>query len=234
MNKVYLQLEFSTGKIFEYSKEAKEGYEEYTSSKGKVSYRKYHRGVTGELDSVSIRDTQFGQEISVSLKQEGTVVYLTFGLMDQKGFVDNSYCEDLIGKLPNLQKGATYSINPFRFTPEGEKYDKTGVSIKQGDSKIEKVFTNSYTTKEGESVKGDIPAVVWKKDATGKNKPSAASKEVRSDFFLEKLAEQVERLKWTPSGNDSYGSNTTNTTAIQAARPVEVTPVEIDDSSLPF
>ena len=161
MNKVYLQLEFSTGKIFEYSKEAKEGYEEYTSTKGKVSYRKYHRGVTGELDSVSIRDTQFGQEISVSLKQEGTVVYLTFGLMDQKGFVD-------------------------------------------------------------------------KKDATGKNKPSAASKEVRSDFFLEKLAEQTERLKWTPSGNDSYGSNTVNTTAVQAARPVEPVQVMVDDDSLPF
>lgn len=233
MNKIYLQLEFSTGKIFEYSKEPKEGYVEFTSSKGNKSYRKYHQGVTGELDSVSIRDTQFGQEISVSLKQENTQVYLTFSLMDQKGFVDSNYCEDLISKLPKLEKGATYTINPFRFIPEGSTYDKTGVSIKQGDLKIEKAFTNSYTSKEGEVVVGDIPAVVWKKDAMGKNKPSAASKETRSDFFLEKLAEQTERLKWARSESASYGSQP-NTPAVQAARPVQVTTVPVTSEDLPF
>jgi len=233
MNKVYLQLEFTSGKIFEYSKEPKEGYVEFTSSKGNKSYRKYHQGITGELDSVSIRDTQFGQEISVSLKQENAQVYLTFSLMDQKGFVDGNYCEDLISKLPKLERGATYTVNPFRFTPEGSTYDKTGVSIKQGDLKIEKVFTNSYTTKEGVVVVGDIPAIVWKKDATGKNKPSAGSKEVRSDFFLEKLAEQTERLKWVRSEATSYGSQP-NTAAVQSARPAEITPVEVDQDSLPF
>jgi hypothetical protein len=239
MNKVYLQLEFSTGKIFEYSKEPKEGYVEFTSSKGNKSYRKYHRGVTGELESVSIRDTQFGQEISVALKSENTVSYLTFGLMDQKGFVDNVYCEDLISKLPKLHKGATYTINPYRFTPEGKVYDQTGVSIKQGDLKIEKAYTNSYTTKEGEEVQGDIPAVKWKKDATGKNKPSAASKEIRSDFFLEKLSEQVERLKWTPSTSASYGSSQPTTEA-PVAKPAKrggapVVTVSVDEESeLPF
>lgn len=233
MNKIYLQLEFTSGKIFEYSKEPKEGYVEFTSSKGNKSYRKYHQGVTGELDGVSIRDTQFGQEISLSLKQESAQVYLTFGLIDQRGFVDSNYCEDLISKLPNLEKGATYTVNPFRFMPEGSIYDKTGVSIKQGDLKIEKVFTNSYTSKEGEAVVGDIPAVIWKKDAMGKNKPSAASKEARSDFFLEKLAEQTERLKWTRNESSSYGSQP-NTSTMQAARPAEITPVAVDDDSLPF
>lgn len=233
MNKIYLQLEFSTGKIFEYSKEPKEGYVEFTSSKGNKSYRKYHKGITGELESVSIRDTQFGQEVSLSLKQNDSVFYLSFSLMDQKGFVDSNYCEDLIAKLPNLEKGATYTVTPFRFIPEGKTYDQTGVSIKQGDLKIAKAYTNSYTTKEGEAVKGDIPAIVWKKDATGKNKPSAASKEVRSDFLLEKLTEQAERLKWTGNNAQAYGSQP-NTSAMQAARPVEVTPVTVDDNSLPF
>ncbi len=233
MNKVYLQLEFTSGKIFEYSKEPKEGYVEFTSTKGNKSYRKYHQGITGELDSVSIRDTQFGQEISVSLKQENAQVYLTFSLMDQKGFVDSNYCEDLINKLPKLEKGSTYTVNPYRFVPEGKTYDQTGVSIKQGDLKIEKAFTNSYTTKEGEVVVGDIPAIVWKKDAMGKNKPSAASKEARSDFFLEKLAEQTERLKWTRNEATSYGSQP-NTPTMQAARPAEITPVTVTDSDLPF
>ena len=232
MKKVYLQLEFMSGKVFEYSKEPQEGYVEFTSTKGNKSYRKYHQGITGELDSVSIRDTNFGQELSISLKSEDSQMYLNFALKDQKDFVDSNYAEDLISKLPNVEKGHTYTVNPFRFTPEGEKYDRTGVSIKQGDLKIERAFTNSYINKEGVKVEGDIPAGVWKKDATGKNKPSAASKEVRSDRFLEILTEQAERLKWT----------SINTTSSATAAPVQETKAaEIatavstyDSEALPF
>lgn len=232
MKKVYLQLEFMSGKVFEYSKEPQEGYVEFTSTKGNKSYRKYHQGITGELDSVSIRDTNFGQELSISLKSADSQMYLNFALKDQKDFVDSNYAEDLISKLPNLEKGRTYTVNPFRFTPEGEKYDRTGVSVKQGDLKIERAFTNSYINKEGVKVDGDIPAVVWKKDATGKNKPSAASKEVRSDRFLEILTEQAERLKWTSS----------NTTSSATAAPVQETKVAematavstYDSEELPF
>lgn len=228
MKKVYLQLEFMSGKVFEYSKEPQEGYVEFTSSKGNKSYRKYHQGITGELDSVSIRDTNFGQELSISLKSEDSQMYLNFALKDQKDFVDSNYAEDLISKLPNLEKGRTYTVNPFRFTPEGEKYDRTGVSIKQGDLKIERAFTNSYINKEGVKVEGDIPAVVWKKDATGKNKPSAASKEVRSDRFLEILTEQAERLKWTSSNTTSTPAQETKATAVAS------TTATVDLDELPF
>ena len=88
MKKMYLQLEFMTGKVFEYSKEPQEGYVEFTSTKGNKSYRKYHQGITGELDSVSIRDTNFGQELSVTLKSDEASMYLNFALKDQKDFVD--------------------------------------------------------------------------------------------------------------------------------------------------
>lgn len=232
MKKMYLQLEFMTGKVFEYSKEPQEGYVEFTSTKGNKSYRKYHQGITGELDSVSIRDTNFGQELSVTLKSDEASMYLNFALKDQKDFVDSNYAEDLISKLPNIEKGRTYTINPFRFTPEGEKYARTGISIKQGDLKIERAFSNSYINKEGVKVEGDIPAVVWKKDATGKNKPSAASKETRSDMFLEILTAQAERLKWTSGGNTS-GYTPTPT---QEAKPSAITPatVAFEQESLPF
>jgi hypothetical protein len=230
MEKMYLQLEHMTGKVFEYSKEAKEGYVEFTSTKGNISFRKYHKGFAGELSSVSIRDTNFGQELSISLVDGNNQVYFNVGLKDPKDFVDNNYCEDIIAKLPNMEKGQYYSINPYRFTPEGEKYARTGVSIKQGDLKIERAFTNSYVDKEGKKVDGDIPSVVWKLDATGKNKPSAASKEIRSDMFLEILATQAERLKWTSSNSEGSttptASTPTNTTKV---------PVTTDDSlDLPF
>jgi hypothetical protein len=232
MKKVYLQLEFMSGKVFEYSKEPQEGYVAFTSKTGKVSYRKYHQGFTGELDSVSIRDTNFGQEVSVTLKDESTAFYFNIALKDQKDFVDSSYAEDLISKLPNLEKGRTYTINPYRFMPEGNKYDKTGVSIKQGDLKIEKAFTNSYIDKEGVKVEGDIPAVVWKKDATGKNKPSAASKETRSDMFVEILVAQTERLKWTSSNTTGYAA--APQTGQPTATPAPQVMVAADIDELPF
>ena len=237
MKKVYLQVEFMTGKMFEYSKEEKEGFDKYVSTTGKESYRKYYKGVTGELESVSIRDTKIGQEIGLALKAEDTTYYMSISLMDQKGFVDSTYAEDLICKLPKLTKGNTYSVNPFRFIPEGDKYDKTGVSIKQGEFKIEKAFTNSYIGKDGVKVEGDIPAVVWKKDPTGKNKPSAASKEVRSDRFLEILTEQAERLKWTSNNTSSVNSSTPTPSVdenIQKKHETLVANSPTDDLDLPF
>ena len=59
MNKVYLQLDFTTGLMFEYSNKAEEGFDKHesTNKKGQtvVSYRKfYKKGVTGILDSISL------------------------------------------------------------------------------------------------------------------------------------------------------------------------------------
>ena len=36
MSNIYLQIDYSTGAIFQYSKDAKEGYESHTNTKGIV------------------------------------------------------------------------------------------------------------------------------------------------------------------------------------------------------
>jgi hypothetical protein len=195
MNKNYLQLEFSTGLFFIYSGEEKQGYDKHTSTKGNVSYRKYFKdGVTGVLESVSIFDGKFGKQISMTLKNGNDIYYLPVDISDQKGSVD-TYAESLIKLLPKLEKGENLTVRGYNFTPEGDKYSKIGISISKDGEKIKTALTNSYY-KDGELVKGDIPALVWKENALGKKRPSAASQEAKDDYLLEVLKRETERLKW--------------------------------------
>src|SRR5690606_6285791 len=113
---------------------------------------------------------------------------------DQKGNVD-TYAESLIKLLPQLEKGMNLTVKAYNFTPEGEKYAKIGVSLSSDGEKLKSKVTNAYY-KDGNLVEGDIPALVWKKDALGKNKPSAVSLEAKNDYLLEVLKVQTDRLKW--------------------------------------
>lgn len=198
MNKNYLQLEFSTGLFFIYSKDEKQGYDKHESSKGNVSYRNYFKnGVSGILESASIYEGKFGNQISLNIKNGNDVYYVPVDIADQKGNVD-TYAESLIKLLPELEKGMDLTIKGYNFTPEGEKYSKIGISISVDGEKIKTSMTNSYF-KEGNLVDGDIPAVAWKKDALGKNKPTAVSLEAKNDYLLEVLKVQTDRLKWEGS-----------------------------------
>ena len=196
MTKNYLQLEFGSGLFFEYSKEEKQGYDKHVSTAGNVSYRKYYKdGVSGILESISIYDGKFGKSISMNIKNGDDVYYVPVDIADQKGNVD-TYAESLIKFLPQLEKGMNISVRGYNFTPEGDKYAKIGISVSVDGEKLKANMTNAYYNKEGELVSGDIPALVWKKDALGKNKPSAVSQEAKNDHLLTVLKEQTDRLKW--------------------------------------
>lgn len=196
MTKNYLQLEFGSGLFFDYSKEEKQGYDKHTSTKGNVSYRKYYKdGISGILESVSIYEGKFGNQISMNIKNGDEVFYVPVDIADQKGNVD-TYAESLIKFLPQLQKGIVVTIKGYNFTPEGDKYAKIGISISVNGEKIKSEMTNAYMNKEGVLIEGDIPALTWKKDALGKNKPTAVSQEAKNDYLLEVLKVQTDRLKW--------------------------------------
>lgn len=196
MTKNYLQLEFGSGLFFDYSKEEKQGYDKHTSTKGNVSYRKYYKdGVTGILESASVYEGKFGNQISMNIKNGEDVYYVPVDIADQKGNVD-TYAESLIKFLPQLNKGNNITVKGYNFTPEGDKYSKIGISLSIDGSKIKSEMTNAYINKEGVLVEGNIPAITWKKDALGKNKPTAVSQEAKNDYLLEVLKVQTDRLKW--------------------------------------
>jgi hypothetical protein len=207
MTKNYLQLEFGSGLFFDYSKEEKQGYDKHTSTKGNVSYRKYYKdGISGILESASIYEGKFGNQISLNVKNGEDVYYVPVDIADQKGNVD-TYAESLIKFLPQLSKGNNITIKGYNFTPEGDKYSKIGVSISVDGVKIKSEMTNAYINKEGLLVAGNIPAIIWKKDVFGKNKPTAISQEAKNDYLLEVLKVQTDRLKWV-QGEQSTTSQT--------------------------
>ena len=204
LSKNYLQLEFGSGHFFDYSKEEKDGYVKHTSKNGNVSYRKYYKdGVSGILESVSIYDGKFGQQISITIKEGDEIYYLPVDIYDQSNQVDNTYAESLIKLLPLLEKGQNVTITGYNFKPEDSKYSKIGISIKVSGEKIKSEITNSYY-KDGELVPGDIPAIVWV-EKLGKKKPSAASIEAKDEYLLSILEREEARLTW--KNNDNQNSS---------------------------
>lgn len=221
MNKNYLQLEFSTGLFFKYSKNEEQGYEKHVSTKGNTSYRKYFKdGITGVLESASVYEGSFGNQISLNVKNGNDVYYVPVDIADQKGNVD-TYAESLIKFLPQLEKGMNIAVRGYNFTPEGDKYAKIGISVSVDGQKLKANMSNAYFNKEGVLVPGDIPAVAWKKDALGKNKPTAVSLEAKNDFLLEVLKRETERLKWVQGENSSAPPTETPKNAVPTATPVQ-------------
>jgi hypothetical protein len=202
LSKNYLQLEFGSGLFFDYSKEEKDGYVKHTSTKGNVSYRKYFKdGVSGILESVSIYDGKFGQQISMNVKEGDEIYYLPIDIYDQSKQVDNTYAESLIKLLPLLEKGQNVTVTGYNFKPEDSKYSKIGISIKVSGEKLKSEITNSYY-KDGELVPGDVPALVWV-EKLGKKKPSASSIEAKDEFLLSLLEKEEARLTWKKEDNNS-------------------------------
>ena len=231
LSKNYLQLEFGSGHFFDYSKEEKDGYVKHTSTKGNVSYRKYYKdGVSGILESVSIYDGKFGQQISMNVKNGDEVYYLPIDIYDQSKQVDNSYAESLIKLLPLLEKGQNVTVTGYNFKPEDSKYSKIGMSIKVSGEKLKSDLTSSYY-KDGELVIGDVPPIVWV-EKLGKKKPSAASIEAKDEYLLSILEKEVERLVWRKEDN-------TYETTKQEEQPKETapkaqTPAPVAENNMPI
>lgn len=240
LSKNYLQLEFGSGHFFDYSKEEKDGYVKHTSTKGNVSYRKYYKdGVSGILESVSIYDGKFGQQISITIKDGEEIYYLPVDIYDQSNQVDNTYAESLIKLLPLLEKGQNVTISGYNFKPEDSKYPRIGISIKVSGEKLKSEITNSYY-KDGELVPGDVPAIVWV-EKLGKKKPSAASIEAKDEYLLSILEREEQRLTWKTNDNQNSSSEAPKEQAPkqEAAKSEPEAPAmppsnSDDDDDLPF
>lgn len=238
MDKIYLQLEFGSGKFYSYSKEEKNGYEKHTSSKGNVSYRKYYDRIEGRLDGVAVVKTKFGEVLDFRFVNNDVLIHCPYQLYDQKGHI-STFGEASIKYLPELKKGEKYTMTPYNFLPEGEKYSKVGVSFKDENGvKITPSLRNSYY-KNGELIDGDIPAVKWV-EKRGKNMPDLVSLEEKTDYLYNVIQKNLEKLKsGDVSRNVSIPGNETKTATVtqepvkeEVKKPKLV--VEEDDDELPF
>lgn len=190
----YLRLDYKKGELYEYSPTPGDDFEKHVSTTGKESWRRYYpEGVNGKLASVSVRNTDFGDQLSIGLEGK---VYISVNVANQKGNVDQ-FAESIIRQLPPLSLGDNVRIRPYNFVPEDSKYARVGFSIAVDGEKVDKLSVSYY--KDGELVQGDIPAIEWKTNPLGKNRPSAASLERKDEYLLEVLSQACERLKFVPN-----------------------------------
>ena len=184
MANIYLQVHYSTGAVYQYSKEQKEGFESHTNTKGVESFRRIlKKGLYGTLQGVSLKDSDFGKEVSVQMKDvNGDINYLNVPLFDAKKNLA-SYAESIITVIQSLKVGTNYRIYPYNIKEEGAKYSKVGVSVFLADIQNETVdkelplkrLTYTYM-KEGVKVKGNIPAILWEEDFDGSKTMNAKAK----------------------------------------------------------
>lgn len=244
MANIYLQIDFKTGNIFQFSKNIQEGYESHINTKGVESWRKiYKKGLYAKLESISVRDSDFGKEISLATKLgKGDTAYLNFPLFDQRKNIA-SYAESLIALLPSLKIGESYRFFPYNIKGDNDKYANIGVSIvladlandsvKEGVDKLARL-TYSYTSKDGVAVVGDIPAVVWEEDYTGAKTMNQTAK---NKFLYDTL------IKHTSTSSQPSAPATTPPAGAQAApvaqsapapKATAPAPVEAAHDDLPF
>lgn len=238
MANIYLQVDYKTGNIFQYSKTNQEGYESHINTKGTESWRKiYKKGLYAKLESVSIRDTDFGKEVSLATKLgNGDNAYLNFPLFDQKKNIA-SYAESLIGILPSLKLGESYRFFPYNIKGDNDKYANLGVSVVLADLASESVIEGaekparlSYSyTKDGVAVVGDIPAIVWEEDYTGATTMNATAK---NKYLYEVL---VKFTSSTPAQAPTQTPAPTAATAPVAKAKAKAAPVATEShDDLPF
>jgi hypothetical protein len=234
MANIYLQVDYSTGNIFQYSKTNQEGYESHINTKGTESWRKiYKKGLYAKLESVSVRESNFGKEISLATKlSNGDNAYLNFPLFDQKKNLA-SYAESFITVLPSLKIGESYRFFPYNIKGENDKYANVGISIVLANLESESVIEGaekparlSYSyTKDGVAVVGDIPAVIWEDDFDGSKSMNSKAK---SKFLYDVLMKNT-----SDSGQPAPAAQAPATVPAKAPANKKVTaPEEVDD--LPF
>jgi hypothetical protein len=191
----YLQVDYKTGDLYEYSKLEKEGFVTNTNSAGTISFRRVlNRGLYGTYEGVSIRDSNFGKELSIALKiKGGSKAYINLPLFDQKKNIA-SYAESLIRVLGSLSVGLNYRVYPYSILEEGKKYSKVGISVKAADLEEETVVDDKLPlltyafTKEGVFTPGDIPAVEWTEDYTGARVGNSTAK---NKYLYETLGKYI-------------------------------------------
>jgi hypothetical protein len=211
----YLQVNYD-GTMFQYSKDAKEGFVKYINSAGTESFRKYfNKGVTGTLSHIDKKVNEKlnnTEEVRVHLRDGEENYVLTFRVMGQGDQIDD-YTEQLIRYLPKLEKGTVYTINNWFMkkgdTVNGEevKYDNKGLTVKIADTKIEPAL--SYQTDKNPD--GNIPRLEFKETA-GKKKVTGASKDAKFEFLYNTLVDNVNRLAYS-------GGNASSSTTIPKATP---------------
>lgn len=218
----YLQVAYSEGKFFEYSKTQKEGFIKHKNKEGiQKGFRKYYDSIEGTLETIRVENNQHLQgnpeEVRISFKDSsGDYVVVTMMMLDvNKDY--STFVESFLRHLPNLKKGVVYKVTPYNFENEnGRKI--AGLSIKDGEEKVAQL-TQSVVYKDGTVKEGDIPAIKW---TTNKRTQKAEADSEDKFFYLKEVLDK---------GLETFAYTRSESSIPQTNAPA---PVSQEDDQLPF
>lgn len=176
----YLQVNFRDGKLYQYSANKKEGFEEHFNKEGvQKGYRKYFSFITGELLSIRERENNKmnnRKELNVTFKVDEDIYVVVFNVLNQKKSFE-TFVESFITQTPFLNKGETYTLKCYNFKNE-EGYQVIGTTLTKGGVDGEKVerLAQRFKKKDGALTEGVVPEVHWTKK--------------RGEWFLDNDAQQ--------------------------------------------
>lgn len=116
---------------------------EYESSDGKkgVKYEQVFKSLSGKITNIEEYEGDYGISLLVTFTYDGGEDIIAFS-------TSTPYGEDFMKKLPAINLEEFVTIQPYSFTDDNGKMRK-GVSITQGDQKIQ----NFFVEKNGDEYK---------------------------------------------------------------------------------
>lgn len=177
MKTVFLQI--SKGQFFEYSKDAKEGYEAYVNSSNiQKGYRKYSNEVRGQFLGCAVKENNMkGMDLQIYVGDQDTMYVISTNLTTQGGTL-TSYVENFVSSLKTIRINGFYSFLAWHWAKDASNpRDRYGLAVRLIDTQTgepikltnEQKFSTSFYKKDGTYTAGDIPAQIWSKSITGQN-----------------------------------------------------------------
>lgn len=199
----YLQVNFKDGKLFEYSTNKKEGFEEHFNSKGEAKgYRKYYPTITGNILSLKEKENvkmNNRKELNITFKVDDNLYIVVFNVYNQNKNFD-VYAESLIAQLPAIEKGEMYTLRCYNFlNKEGRTFIGCSLSVGGKDGEKVEKLRQRYKKKDGSVTEGVIPELIW----TQKRGQWVIDNDDQQEYLYKVYSESLERLE----GEVSFDSN---------------------------
>lgn len=117
----YIQVDPTTKRMYIYSKEHREGFVEYVSSKGNKSYRQYVNNVSGRIVRAGFFDGNFGQVFSLTLEDDINRYVLQFTVSDGSFYA-------LARSIKNIDVSKEVKISLYESKSNDKSYQAVSIS----------------------------------------------------------------------------------------------------------
>lgn len=152
----------------------------------KLIYERVVSALRGRIQRVSLRDSDFGKQVVLEFdsKEDGTCPILSFSVEGKNG-------RDILRKLPAVDFSQEVLIFPYRYIPDGQSDEVSGISIKQKDKIGEftvKISNHFFDADEKKYLHGFPETLNWE---TASEEDKKIFKIKRDAFLVSYLKENI-------------------------------------------